>query len=233
MRLRLLRLLSVGLCVAIALVHAVYADGPADNNSEQVRQIPPAGVELPEGDRARLTLGLEALAAMIDQARSQPGPVAHLLPDVEIFHRAVRQAVEFGEFFRPEEIRWADELLAEGMARAQALLDGDAPWTRQTGLVVRGYRSRLDDTVQPYGLVIPDDYDFQGTVPSRCDLWFHGRGETMVVLQFIHQRMSQPGAIKPTGGIVLHPFGRYSNAFKFAGEVDVWEALEHADAIPH
>ena len=41
---------------------------------------------------------------------------------------------------------------------------------------------------------------------------------------------SQVGRFAPRDTIVLHPYGRYSNAFKFAGEVDVLEALAHAKA---
>src|SRR6476469_4698907 len=41
-------------------------------------------------------------------------------------------------------------------------------------------------------------------------------------------RMTQKGDISPPNTIVIHPYGRFSNAFKFAGEVDVLEALEHA-----
>jgi dienelactone hydrolase len=40
--------------------------------------------------------------------------------------------------------------------------------------------------------------------------------------------MRSPGQFTPRGAFVLHPFGRFSNAFKLAGEVDVLEALEHA-----
>ena len=40
--------------------------------------------------------------------------------------------------------------------------------------------------------------------------------------------MRQVGRYAPKNTIVLHPYGRYSNAFKFAGEVDVLEALAHA-----
>jgi hypothetical protein len=157
-------------------------------------------------------------------------PHRALVPDVEIFARAVDQALRFDEFFAPADIGRARELLAEGRRRAAALAGGEAPWLRQTGLVVRGFRSRLDDTVQPYGLDIPQSYDFDGASRSRCDLWFHGRGEKSVELQFIHQRMTQAGPIAPRDTIVLHPFGRYCNAFKFAGEVDVLEALAHAQS---
>lgn len=207
----------------------LFADGPGDNNPASVRPIPPPGIEVPEGDRRRLEAGLAALHGMIEQVRAQPAsPVAPLLPDVEIFHRAVDQALRYNEFFEERDLRTADRLLAEGLARAQSLLEGSAPWTRQTGLVVRGFRSRLDDTVQPYGLVIPAGYDFDGHRRHRCDLWFHGRGEKVLELQFLQQRMTQIGPIAPPDAIVLHPFGRYSNAFKFAGEVDVFEALAHA-----
>jgi pimeloyl-ACP methyl ester carboxylesterase len=213
----------------LLLVVMVRADGPADNDPVKVRPIPPPGVAVPEADRQRIQLGLDALAAAIDELKAQPaGPVSHLLPDVEVFHRAVDQALRFGEFFQEREIALADKLLAEGLSRAQTLKHGDAPWTRQTGLVVRGYRSKLDDTVQPYGLVIPATYDFDALRKHRCDLWFHGRGETSCELQFVHQRMTQAGQITPDDTLVLHPFGRYSNAFKFAGEVDVFEALDHA-----
>jgi len=82
--------------------------------------------------------------------------------------------------------------------------------------------------VQPYGLVIPDSYSFNGKDRFRLDLWFHGRGERLSENNFIAGRMKQRGRIAPPDTIVLHPYGRYSNAFKFAGEVDVLEALEHA-----
>ena len=42
--------------------------------------------------------------------------------------------------------------------------------------------------------------------------------------------MTQAGHYTPRDTIVLHPYGRYSNAFKFAGEIDVLEALEHVQA---
>lgn len=220
------------LCLPFALLLMTGrsdADGPGDNNPTSVRPIPPPGIEVSDADRQRLQTGLEALAGVIEQIRTAPAtPLSGLLPDVEIFHRAVAQALENGEFYAPGDVKAADRLIAEGLSRGQALLQGQAPWTTQTGLVVRGYRSRLDDTVQPYGLVIPASYDFTGWRRHRCDLWFHGRGEKTVELQFLQQRMSQVGQIAPEDTLVLHPFGRYSNAFKFAGEVDVLEALAHA-----
>ncbi len=205
------------------------ADGARDNDPSNVRQIPPPGIEIPAADVARLEDQLAHLQAEIADLRSRDDALAQsLLPDVEIFARAVDQAVRFNEMFAEADIKRAEALLDEGTARAQQLAAGDAPWTRQKGLVVRGFRSRLDGTVQPYGLVVPDSYTSQTPGHYRCDVWLHGRGERSVELQFIRSRMTNPGPYQPEDTIVLHPFGRYSNAFKFAGEVDVLEALEHA-----
>lgn len=47
-------------------------------------------------------------------------------------------------------------------------------------------------------------------------------------LGFIQARMGKAkDKFQSADTIMLHPYGRYSNAFKFAGEVDVFEALEH------
>jgi hypothetical protein len=210
------------------------ADGAADNLPDQVRQIPPPGIPVNEETRARLSDRLDQLTKLIAQIRDrQSAELESLLPDVEVFQRAVDQALRYGEVYEEQQWSWADDLLAEGERRALQLLDtGAGDWTTQTGLVVRGFRSRLDGTVQPYGLVIPAGYS-PGGLPMRCDIWFHGRGETSLELQFIHQRMTSIGQIAPENTIVLHPFGRYSNAFKFAGEVDTLEALDHARANYH
>jgi pimeloyl-ACP methyl ester carboxylesterase len=151
-----------------------------------------------------------------------------LLPDIEIYHKAVAYPLRYNEIQKPAELKVAQELLAEGMERAAQLAEGEAPWLREHGLVVRGFRSRLDGSVQPYGLVIPDTYDFDGAARYRLDFWFHGRGERTTELGFIQGRRKSPGQYTPRDTIVLHPYARFSNGNKFAGEIDCLEALEHA-----
>ncbi|MCA9039880.1 MAG: prolyl oligopeptidase family serine peptidase [Planctomycetaceae bacterium] len=217
----------VSFSILILSLPALLADGERDNSSTDVRRIPKPGVVVPENVRMELEEGLNQLQKQLDVlVQREDEFTKSLLPDIEIFHRAIRVALQYDEFFDPKEFVAAQKLLAEGEARASSLLNKQAPWTQQTGLVVRGYRSRIDQTVQPYGLVIPENYDFTGSREYRCDLWFHGRGETLSELNFINQRMNTVGYIQPENTIVLHPYGRYSNAFKFAGEVDVLEALE-------
>jgi Prolyl oligopeptidase family len=228
------------LFILLLAATSVLADGPKDNLADQVRPVPPPGIPLPDSDRTAITKGLGELRTAIDaaaKAQEKNPKLADLLPDVEIYHKAVDWALRYNEFLIgkdptkdnkkdiEKEARTAHELLAEGKQRAEQLKSGQAPWTKQTGLVVRGYRSKIDGSVQPYGMVIPDSY---AGAPSRLDAWCHGRGETLSELAFIDQRRKTVGQIAPANALVLHPYGRYCCANKFAGEIDLLEAIEHA-----
>jgi len=90
---------------------------------------------------------------------------------------------------------------------------------------VRSFRSRIDGSVQPYGLVVPPAP--AGSAPYRLDIWFHGRGETLSEVNFLAGRLKDPGQFTPPGAIVLHVYNRYCNAARFAGETDVFEAIDH------
>ena len=219
------KILLTAFCLLLP-VFPVRADGPRDNDPKSVRPVPRPGVRPAGSGFVQLPDKLKDLRARITRAASSKSPaIRALIPDVEIYYRAVKDAMAFNEFFSANDVKKAHELLATGVARADQLIAGRAPWTRQKGLVVRGFISRLDRTVQPYGLVIPESYDFDAPRRHRLDIWFHGRGETLSEVNFIHQRQRNAGAYTPSKTIVLHPYGRYSNAFKFAGEVDVLEAL--------
>ncbi len=220
-----LRLVLVCLLFSVSAVS--HADGIQDNIAENVRRIPVLGVPVPDDRAASMRTALGQLQGKIAAINAATDANAKsLLPDVMIFERAVRCALDYQEFFDVNEFDKADALLAEGIQRADQLLAGKPEWITQKGLVVRGYISRIDNTVQPYGLVIPPTYAIDHSVPSRCDIWFHGRGEKLSEVNFLWDRMKNPGEFTPDHTIMLHPYGRYCNAFKFAGEVDVLEALE-------
>jgi pimeloyl-ACP methyl ester carboxylesterase len=130
------------------------------------------------------------------------------------------------EFYRPREVAVARGLLDRGLERARELREGKAPWDTATGLVVRGYVSKIDGSVQPYGLVVPQSYRADTPHRFRLDVWCHGRGEMLTELSFLDGRQTSPGEFTPANAFVLHPYGRYCNANKFAGEIDLFEALE-------
>ncbi|HJS06309.1 MAG TPA: alpha/beta hydrolase-fold protein [Pirellulales bacterium] len=181
------------------------------------RVLPPEGLEVPADVRERLASRLAAT-----KKRMEAHQFEKLLPDVEIFTKAIELALIHREFYAPRDFAKADWALDEANQRLDSLDKGEAPWTKATGLVVRGYRSTIDGSAQPYGLVIPQDHDFQ----KRCPLyvWLHGRGDKNTDLHFLHERATKKGQISPPGAIVLHPFGRHCVGYKHAGETDVSEA---------
>ncbi len=186
------------------------------------KKIPAQGISLTDADRAELTAGTTALRGEID-ALARDASIAALLPDVEIFHKAVAWSLADDTFYSAKEIAFAKHLLAEGRERATQLRAHKFPWLEARGLIVRGYRSKLDDSVQPYGLVVPADLDRSKPTPAM--VWLLGRGEKRTELAFLAEREAGPPQLTPKGVITLIPYGRFCNATKFAGEVDVMEAL--------
>jgi len=209
---------------------SLLADGPGDNLPDKVRRIPPPGIAVAAADRAELEAQLAALGNEIESlpgALKGKSALLDLIPDVEVYHKAVRYALVYDEFYKTNEVQVARHLLQQGQERAAALRAGRAPWTTATGLVVRAYVSKIDGSVQPYGLVVPASYQFNPTHAHRLDAWFHGRGENLTELSFINDRQRSPGEFTPPNAFVLHLYGRYCNANKFAGEIDLFEALDH------
>ncbi len=230
---RLVRSLLPLVCFTPA--HAL-ADGTRDNLPDAVRPIPPIGKELAPADADVIKTGLEALGARIDALREQlkdKPPLLAQLPDVRIYYNAVRYPLVYHETIDPADARQA---LADGMERARLLASGQTPWTSTSG--PRGYLSRIDGSVQPYRLTIPSEY-----VPAkadgrrfRLDFWGHGRDELLTELRFVIRPDPLPDLSalepyhQPKDKFILSLYGRYINAFKFAGEIDGLEAL---DAVCH
>jgi pimeloyl-ACP methyl ester carboxylesterase len=216
--------------LTLSLAASLFADGPQDNLVDKVRPVPPPGVKIPDTARTDLTAGAAALAKDIEGLRavlkSKPA-LLELLPDVQIYHKAVDWALRYDEFFNSNQVNTARNFLKQGGERATALRDGKAPWLAQTGLVARGYQSKIDSSVQPYGMVVPPGF-VPGGAPLRLDFWIHGRGETLSELSFIDGVQKNPGQFVPPNAYVLHLYGRYCCANKLAGEVDLFEALGHA-----
>ena len=217
--------------VAAVLLLIAFASNNllAQQTRGPIRRIPPAGIAVPDADRAELQAGVDELGKQIESLRAELAKkpaLLELLPDVQIFHNAGRYALTYDEFFKADEIAKARVMLKQGMERAAELREGNASWTKATGLVVRGYVSKIDGSVQPYGLVIPTSFAQDPARPRRLDIWYHGRGETLSEINFLSDRERSPGEFTPADTIVLHPYGRYCNANRFAGEVDTFEALD-------
>jgi hypothetical protein len=127
-----------------------------------------------------------------------------------------------GGFFTKAYTANAMAALDKGLERAKGLESGAPSWPKRKGRLVRAYTSKVDGSVQPYGLVIPDSYDGR---PTRLDLVLHGRGATLNEVSFIAAHDGSQPVPDSQNFIQLEVFGRTNNAYRWAGEADVFEAL--------
>jgi dienelactone hydrolase len=192
-----------------------------------VRPVPPPGIALKEADRRQLETDLSTLAQETKRLRARP-ELAALTPDVEIYYRAVDSAFRYGEFFDDEALGKARALLATGRERAKALASGRTPWLEQPGPTALGYLSKIDGSIQPYGLYLPERWGPRQPGRWRLDAWFHGRAEKLSEVEFLSGVSKSGGPFAGPEAITLQPYGRYCNGSKFAGEVDFFEALADA-----
>ena len=133
--------------------------------------------------------------------------------DIPAVHKALRFALENREFYDPKkDLKKINDLVKVC----------DAPFAKQT-TGIRGYRSDIDGSWQPYSIVVPEGLDLSKPVPLW--IWLHGRGDKETDLHFLHKRIGPNGNFQPKDAIVLHPFGRQCIGWKHAGERDVFEAL--------
>jgi hypothetical protein len=224
--------LVCGIAIAISLTRHSLADGPADNQLESVRPLPPPGIKIDDAVRKELEKDYESLRSILEGHRASKNEfVIQYLPDVEIFEKALKIALFEDGFFEPRDVESAKQIATVGLVRAKWLRSPPAntipPWVElhpSGGSTVRGYRSQIDGSVQPYGVA----WTSNEHVRDRADVWCRGRSEKGLELQFIAQHLTNPSPKPVRQGLFIYPLGRYCNANKLAGEVDTLEALEHA-----
>ena len=212
----------VGLC----LLSQAFADGPKDNDPKKVRPVPPVGIEI----EAKLLDEFQTRVKGIRSTLSALDDTDAWKCHVEVFARAVEITLETKMVYGPSDINAIKKALNEGERRLRALASGRRQdvFGRDLGkspLIVGGFRSKIDGSVQPFGVELPPNWGFYNG-ELRLDVWLHGRGERVSEAKFLQQRSTSPGQYQPKKPLVLHPYGRYSNAFKFAGEIDVLEAID-------
>jgi hypothetical protein len=225
LRISSLRISTATLLLCLASLSALAADAIPPIP----RVLPPEGLEIPAEVRSRLETRLAAIRKRLEANRNPwLYPSDHVNPDVDIFLKAVDYALRHREFYVPKDFEKADWALNEAEKRIAALEKQDVSLHRSTGLVVRGYRSQIDNSAQPFGLVIPTDHDF--VKPCPLYVWMHGRGDKSTDLHFLYERATKQGQIAPPGAIVVHVFGRQCVGYKAAGEQDVHEAVKAVEA---
>jgi dienelactone hydrolase len=186
---------------------------------------PPASYQPTEDERARISSGIAQLEKRVASLRGD----AALITDVDVFLKAARWIVRFpDEFFTKEYAAHTLAAIEKGMQRAAEVEAGKPSWPSRRGRVIRAYRSRVDGSVQPYAVFVPESYD--PAKPIRLDVVLHGRGATLNEVSFIAQHEGPRPPSPDTPHMQLHVFGRTNNAYRWAGETDVFEALENVRA---
>lgn len=149
------------------------------------------------------------------------------LVDVEIYSKAAEWILRYRdtEFYRKHYVQDTLDVLNIGIVRAESLEKGSTPWIRRKGRVVRAYRSHVDGSVQPYIVHIPSHYP-EGNGWS-LDLILHGRNSRLNEVSFLSGPRGEPEPESEANIVRLEVFGRTNNAYRWAGETDVFEALAH------
>lgn len=144
--------------------------------------------------------------------------------DVEIYAKAVEWALRHNDIFDGGKAMVA--VLEQGLLRAKDALDGKAPWQTPKGKVVaRAYRSKVDGSLQPYAVAYPPDYA-KDKKTWRLDIVLHGRDSTICETKFLNSHNGKDSP-KDNDFVQIDIYGRGNNAYRWAGETDVWEVIEN------
>ena len=191
------------LIVFLSLVLLFMLIGPAAG--QDFKKLPPEGKKIDPTTRATLESRVEDIQGRINQFAKNSLNSETWRPDVEVLVRAVKLALTQNLFYRPTETKTAIELLDESERRLLAVQSGDRGLKllgfsktklKKPQLLVGGFRSHIDNSIQPYGLVIPIGYEGID-VPYRTDVWLHGRGDSKTEIPFLHERLTNPGRYTP------------------------------------
>ncbi len=181
---------------------------------------PPApAVKVTAEELTKLREAVKPLTAKVAALRNHA-----LLADVAIYEKAVQNLLRYNdEFYTPATLKQAHEAIATGLERAEDIENDRVHWPRLAGRVLRGYRSRIDDSFQPYKLTIPPGYT--PNKPIRLDVILHGRNARLTETTFLALEARPKPLPENQTWIELEVYGRGNNAYRWAGETDVYEAL--------
>lgn len=212
---RCLRLAALFVLLGIATV-ARSAEPPAGLSAADVQQI--------SADLKSLDERLQALKKALLTARK-----LDLIADAEVFRKGVVWAMRYETKLEPADVALIRKALKRCAERVDAIESGKSSWPTRTGKLVRGYISDVDGSVQPYGLIVPTGYDPKK--PTRFDVVLHGSSKPtgLSELRFMNRfdEGDAPAKSAPDANFIeLHPLGRVENCYRWAGETDVFEAID-------
>jgi predicted esterase len=179
-----------------------------------------------EATRAALTEKAGRLTEAIAALRLG-GVAADVVTELEVYAKAAEWVTRHNEFFEKDSPpATVAAVLDRGLERAKQAGTGEPPWRTRTGTwVVRAYHSKVDGSVQPYAVALPAAYGQDPAKSWRLDVVLHGRDATLTEVKFLNaHRGDKP--VPDQDYVQLEVFGRGNNAYRWAGEADVLDAVE-------
>jgi predicted esterase len=166
------------------------------------------------------------LANAIAELRRLGVPDA-ILCDIEVYHKAVARAVQHAELKGPADAEQALAVVDRGLLRASQQARGDSAWLNQAGFAVaRGHRSPIDGSVQPYAVTLPAEYGKDPRRRWRLDVVLHERDDSLNEVKFLYQHAGDKPVPATREYVQVDVYGRGNNAYRWAGEADVSEAVD-------
>src|SRR5260221_7100167 len=189
-----------------------------------------------------LTPEYPRLLEAVEQTRIDVGGLTPLVRDVSgpsmmmLVEDAKMRWYDFGR--APRDWEYVKRQLTTAREYAQKLAKGEDPYQDRTGLLVKAYRSDVDDTLQPYALYVPKTYDPKKAYPLLVSL--HGATSNHLLnRRRVFGLGNRPGesdyeairnedvAFPDVDFIVLSPYGRGEVAgYNGIAEQDVLRAME-------
>jgi len=185
---------------------------------------------LTDAERATFLAELKPLQDRLAKLRQAPNVNLDRWADAALFVKGVVWALDFGPINDANSRNLVKRGLQRANERIEAIAGGNYPWLNKRGRSVRGFVSEVDGSVQPYGVVLPQDFDREKSM--RLDVVLHGSMSATGIGELIFINANDAGGdVESTGPannfIELHPMGRLGeNAYRFEGETDVDEAIE-------
>ncbi len=175
-------------------------------------------------DVAKIQAKITDLNARATELRKNGKLDPRLVADVEVYAKAADWCLRHNEFHTPKHVELCLKALDTGLARADELAQGKPSWIARPGVSIRGYVSKVDGSVQPYAVSLPEGVKPFSATRYPLHVVLHGRGDTLNEVSFINQHDGKP-LPGDRSWVQLDVFGRTNNGYRWAGETDVFEAI--------
>lgn len=196
-------------------------------------QAPPAKKDAPLS-KADIEKGVQDIQERLKALRQKIGDLKKntqtnpFLSDVEVYAKALEWLLFTKDFDQKDIFKKALHIADQGMERALALEKKSTPWLFKPGYTIaRGYLSNLDSSIQPYSVVYPKSYGKEQTRKYPLHILLHGRNDKLTEVGFLFDARGEKAATQEDEHILLAVYGRGNNAYRWAGEADVFEAINH------